>query len=576
MTAKCPIRCAIYTRKSTEEGLEQDFNSLDAQRESCAAYIVSQKAEGWLALPNRYDDGGYSGGTLERPALRQLLADIEAGKVDVVVVYKIDRLSRSLIDFARLVEVFDRKGVTFVSVTQSFNTTTSMGRLTLNVLLSFAQFEREVTGERIRDKFAASKKKGIWMGGNPPLGYDVVNRKLVVNPAEAESVRSIFQRYLELGCVRLLCADLSKRGTVSKRRIFRNGESRGGKSLGRSALYLILNNRAYIGETIHKGASYPGEHAAIVPRPLFEAVQKRLAELAPPTSTRPRLPQDAPLAGLMFDETGTAMLPSYAIKRPGLRYRYYVSKPALKGERSKAAISRIPAPRFEALISEVVARLGLDKVVRVDQGQIDRNANPVRCANQVVQVVQVDQTRRVLQRIEILSNSVVVRLARTEVLAAWRAADTDASDRPEHEIIDRRRKLLGRGETVRDEGGQLILTLSVRARFRGGQASVLDPRPSAGIPRPDLALVKAIARANLWRQMLVSGEVNSIEALAKRFGQDRGHVAQTLSLAFLSPALTRAIVRGEQPPSLRLTHLLATDLPVSWREQDVLLAGSAA
>ena len=341
----------------------------------------------------------------------------------MVVVYKIDRLSRSLMDFARLVEVFDRKGVTFVSVTQSFNTTTSMGRLTLNVLLSFAQFEREVTGERIRDKFAASKKKGIWMGGNPPLGYEVANRKLVVNAAEAETVRFIFQRYLELGCVRLLCADLAERGSVSKRRTFRNGEGRGGKPIGRSALYLILNNRTYLGETTHKGASYPGEHEAILPRALFGAVQKHLADLAPPDSGKQRLHQDAPFAGLVFDETGTAMLPTYAIKRPGLRYRYYVSRPALKGERSKAVISRIPAPPFEALISDVMGRLGLDKVVQVDQvGQVDRKANPVWGASQVVQVVQVgqvvqvDQIRRVLQRIEILSNSVVVRLDRTDVL----------------------------------------------------------------------------------------------------------------------------------------------------------------
>ena len=255
MSTKRQVRCAVYTRKSSEEGLEQDFNSLDAQREACEAYIASQKAEGWIALRDHFDDGGFSGGTLERPALRRLMKEIEAGKVDVVVVYKIDRLSRSLMDFAKLVEAFDRKSVTFVSVTQSFNTTNSMGRLTLNVLLSFAQFEREVTGERIRDKFAASKKKGMWMGGNPPLGYDVSNRKLVVNASEAKTVRMIFQRYLDLGCVRLLCADLAAQGVVSKQRAFESGQRRGGKPMGRSALYCILNNRASIGETTHKGAS---------------------------------------------------------------------------------------------------------------------------------------------------------------------------------------------------------------------------------------------------------------------------------------------------------------------------------
>ena len=300
MTAKRSIRCAIYTRKSTEEGLEQDFNSLDAQREACEAYVTSQKAEGWIALRDRYDDGGYSGGTLERPALQRLLADIEEGRIDVVVVYKIDRLSRSLMDFAKLVEVFDRRSVTFVSVTQSFNTTNSMGRLTLNVLLSFAQFEREVTGERIRDKIAASKRKGIWMGGNPPLGYDVANRKLVVNDAEAETVRHIFRRYLELGSARLLCADLAQNGIVSKRRVFQSGEQRGGNPMTRGALYTLLSNRTYLGETQHKGRSYKGEHAAIVPADLFAAVGECLSAGRGSIRTKVTSPQNAPLLHLLY------------------------------------------------------------------------------------------------------------------------------------------------------------------------------------------------------------------------------------------------------------------------------------
>jgi site-specific DNA recombinase len=393
MNLKRPIRCAIYTRKSTEEGLEQDFNSLDAQREACTAYIASQKAEDWIALADHYDDGGYSGGTLDRPALKLLLKAIEEGAIDVIVVYKIDRLSRSLMDFAKLVEVFDRKSVTFVSVTQSFNTTTSMGRLTLNVLLSFAQFEREITGERIRDKFAASKKKGTWIGGNPPLGYDVGDRKLIINEAEAETVRFIFQRYLDLGCARLLCADLKERGVVFKRRIFSNGQARGGTPIERSALFCILNNRAYIGEVTHKGAHYPGEHKGIVPRELFDAVQKRLAELSPPLVSSVREPSDATYAGLVFDEAGTSMLATYA-KKNGVRYRYYVSRPAMKGR--------------------------------------------------------------------------------------------------------------------------------------------------------------------------------SIEALAQRLEQDRGHVRDTLKLGFLSPTITRAIVRGEQPPGLHLTHLLNAEIPLSWQAQEAI------
>jgi site-specific DNA recombinase len=261
------LRCAIYTRKSSEEGLEQEFNSLDAQREACGAYIASQRAEGWIVLPTEYDDGGFSGGTLERPALQRLLADIDAGLVDVVVVYKIDRLSRSLMDFSKLVEVFDRNAVTFVSVTQSFNTTTSMGRLTLNILLSFAQFEREVIGERIRDKFAASRKRGMWMGGWTPLGYDVVDRKLVVNEAEADLVRHIFARFLELGSVTLLLRELRQVGAITKQ----------GKTFDKGTVYKLLNNRVYVGEAVHKGAAYPGEHAALIQPGMFERVQAILA-----------------------------------------------------------------------------------------------------------------------------------------------------------------------------------------------------------------------------------------------------------------------------------------------------------
>lgn len=481
-----------------------------------------------------------------------MLKDIEEGSVDVVVVYKIDRLSRSLMDFSKLVEVLDRKSVTFVSVTQSFNTTTSMGRLTLNVLLSFAQFEREVTGERIRDKFAASKKNGIWMGGNPPLGYDVASRKLVVNPAEAEAVRFIFQRYLDLGCVRLLSADLVERGMVSKHRTFGTGEKRGGKPMGRSALYCILNNRAYIGETTHKGASYPGEHKAIVPRALFDAVQQRLADLRPPVISGARSPQDAPFAGLLFDETGTAMLPTYAIKRGGLRYRYYVSRPAMRGERSRATISRIPAPPFEAFMAGVIGRLGLSG----DNKEV--------------------QSRTLIQRIEIQPNSIVVQFQRAEVLALWRVANPDGIGRRDQEVIDYRRGSLARGESLADDGEGLILTLPVRARFRGGRADIIHRTSTTQpTPRPDMALIKALARAHCWRRLLLDGEVPSIEALARRVKLDRGHVGLTLNLAFLSPALTRAILRSEQPPGLRLTHLLAADIPLSWREQEALIRRAA-
>jgi site-specific DNA recombinase len=546
MSTKCQIRCAIYTRKSTEEGLEQDFNSLDAQWEACGAYITSQKAEGWIPVAGRYDDGGYSGGTLERPALQRLLKDIERGMVDVVVVYKIDRLSRSLMDFAKLVEVFDRKGVTFVSVTQSFNTTTSMGRLTLNMLLSFAQFEREITGERIRDKFAASKRKGLWMGGNPPLGYDVSSRKLVVNPAEAETVRFIFRRYLKLGCVRLLCTDLKERSIVSKPRVFSAGGTRGGKPIERSALYCILNNRTYVGETTHKGTSYPGEHEAIVPRELFDQVHHRLGELRPPVTVGTRATQDAPLAGLLFDETGTAMLPTYTVKGQSRRYRYYVSRPAMKGETSGATISRISAPPLEQLLSRVLQRMGLPT----------------------------NEPHATIQRIDVWAQAIALHLKRADALAVWRSAGPEGRSRTDRQILGDRRELLEIGETLVEDNDYLILSLPVRARFRGGAATVSDP--AGKTRRGDLPLIKALARAHQWRKMLLSGEAASIEALAQRFNLDRGHVGLTLKLASLSPTLTRAVIRGEQPAGLSLNRLLRGEIPLSWREQEAAFPPSPA
>jgi DNA invertase Pin-like site-specific DNA recombinase len=319
------LRCAIYTRKSSDEGLEQAFNSLDAQREACATFILSQKHEGWTDLPTLYDDGGFSGGTMDRPALTRLLGDITAGKVDVVVVYKIDRLTRSLFDFAKIVEAFDAKGVSFVSITQQFNTSTSMGRLTLNVLLSFAQFERELAGERIRDKIAASKRKGMWMGGLPPLGYDVKDRKLVVNEEEARSVLHIFRRYLELKSVRALQVELDAEGIRSKRRTYADGTRCGEQKLSRGALYLMLQNRIYQGEITHKGNAYPGEHPAIIEKPLWDEVQAILAENRVNRDVGSYAKQPSLLAGLAFDETGERLTPSHAVKK-GTRYRYYVSR----------------------------------------------------------------------------------------------------------------------------------------------------------------------------------------------------------------------------------------------------------
>ena len=388
-----PLRCAIYTRKSTEHGLEQEFNSLDAQREAAEAYIKSQAHEGWRLCPERYDDGGLSGGSLERPALQALLAAVAHGRVDVIVVYKVDRLTRSLADFAKLVELFDKHGVSFVSVTQQFNTTNSMGRLTLNVLLSFAQFEREVTGERIRDKIAASKRKGIWMGGPAPLGYRVEGKKLLAHPTEAEQVRTIFSRYLELESLTVLMQDLARRGIESKMRHLSSGAIRGGAGFGKGALAYLLRNRTYLGEIRHQGRTYPGEHEPIIDRDLFEAVQTKLTSQAQ-ARRQGRVGSHALLMGRIFDDRGNRMTPASAHKQ-GARYRYYVSAPLVQGRREEAgSVSRVPAPELEQLVierlrSEVAASEAQDDLMAVVRERVVQH----------------------LRRVEVRSGSVLIELA---------------------------------------------------------------------------------------------------------------------------------------------------------------------
>ncbi|MGJ4927505.1 recombinase family protein [Bradyrhizobium sp. HKCCYLRH3095] len=407
------IRCAVYTRKSTEEGLEMEFNSLDAQRESCEAYVASQRAEGWLLLTDRYDDGGFSGGTLERPALKRLLADIEAGGVDVVVVYKIDRLSRSLMDFAKLVEVFDRRNVTFVSVTQSFNTTTSMGRLTLNVLLSFAQFEREVIGERIRDKFAASRRKGMWMGGWAPLGYEVRDRKLIVNEEDAKLVRSIFQRFLKTGSATILARQLVQEGVRNKY----------GKLIDKGMLYKLLHNPVYIGEAVHKGVSYPGEHDAILDRKTWDKVQAHLQTDPRKRSNAARGKTPALLKGLIYGPDGTAMSPSHTRKK-GMLYRYYVSQTILKQARTDMPVGRVPAAEVEKIVVDQVRILLRSPEIIVRTWRHAREALPelteaeVRTAlvefellwNELFPAEQARIVQLLVERIDVVADGIEVKL----------------------------------------------------------------------------------------------------------------------------------------------------------------------
>ncbi len=378
------LRCAVYTRKSTEEGLEMEFNSLDAQREACEAYITSQRAEGWILVKDRYDDGGVSGGTLERPALKRLLSDIEDGLVDVVVVYKIDRLSRSLLDFSRLVEVFDRHNVTFVSVTQSFNTTSSMGRLTLNVLLSFAQFEREVIGERIRDKFAASRKKGMWMGGWAPLGYEVKDRKLVINKTDADRVRAIFKRFTQLKSATLLAKEL----------VAKEARNKYGHLLDKGVLYKLLNNRVYIGEVVHKGTSYPGEHQAIVDRKLWDHVHAILKTSPRERANKARAQTPALLKGILFGTQGEAMTPTHT-RKGGRLYRYYVSQAVLKNRERKESIARIPADEIERVVVEQVRQLLLTPEIIVQVW---------RTARQSIKDISESKVRKALAEFEELWN----------------------------------------------------------------------------------------------------------------------------------------------------------------------------
>ena len=447
------VRCAIYTRKSSEEGLDREFNSLDAQREACEAYQRSQKHEGWLALAQRYDDPGYSGGNMDRLALAGLLADMTAGKIDVVVVCKVDRLTRALSGFARIVEVFDANQASFVSITQSFNTTTSRGRLTLNVLLSFARFEREVTGERIRDKIAASKKKRLWTGGLPSLGYDVRDRKLVVNQAEATAVKAIFQNYLEVGSVRELEPVLKQKGVVSKPRTAANGRPYGGNAISRGALYQMLQNRIYRGEIVHKGTAYAGEHQAIIDETLWDAVQEKLLANGVERSTRQAATHTSMLTGMLFDASGEAMTPTHAVKN-GVRYRYYVSRrlitdKRIPGTRGAQSGQRLPAIELERLVMQRLRDLFADPdavsgALPAGQRDAPSRKRALAAARTIVRTIdkgEEDLTtfvlRPLLVQIKVTFDSIEIDLSGEAV--ATRYAATIRRVRPLHHSRARRR-----------------------------------------------------------------------------------------------------------------------------------------
>ena len=512
------VRCAIYTRISTDHGLDQEFNSLDAQYDAASAYIKSQAHAGWALIRSRYDDGGYSGGSTDRPDLQRLLDDIRARKIDVIVVYKVDRLTRSLADFAKLVELFDAHGVSFVSVTQQFNTTTSMGRLTLNVLLSFAQFEREVTSERIRDKIAASKRKGLWVGGPLPLGYEMKDGKVAFIEEEAESVRLIFRRYLELGGVNALVRDLKDKNIRTKTRLGSTGATHGGIPFGRGSLFYLLRNRFYIGEVKYKGDILPGEQPAIMDRDLFDAVQQKLTDQWSHRN-HAKAKSDHLLTGMLFDDAGHRMIPTHATKA-GIRYRYYISQPHLNGESKTASVgsvSRIPATDIEDII---VKFLGEHLVAQKEK--------------QISSVPQVGDRKTVLEqvaRIDVHGDHLAIRLKSVGAEEASDSVDEQLLSIPWQKPPSRNsRKILMPQGVSRNE----VRPIRIERRAR---------------------LVSAIAQGHRWLDEIVSGSVIGVEQIAVRQKCSMRQVNMTISLAFLAPDLVRAAVEGRLPRGIGVERL---------------------
>jgi DNA invertase Pin-like site-specific DNA recombinase len=556
------LRCAIYTRKSCEEGLEQAFNSLDAQREACESYIASQRHEGWRVLPELYDDGGYSGGNLERPAMKRLLADIDAGRVNVAVVYKVDRLTRSLADFAKIVERFDARGVSFVSVTQQFNTTSSMGRLTLNVLLSFAQFEREVTGERIRDKIAASKQKGLWMGGVPPMGYRVQDRALVVDEEGADRIRHIYARYLVLGNVRELKRELDQADIHTPRRTSAVGKEHGGRPFCRGHLHRILSDPVYIGVTKHHGQRYAGQHPSILDQETWDQVQALIVANRQGEKTRRMSPSVSLLAGKVFDENGARLVPSHSQKR-AKRYRYYISlslKTDFKHEHPDGF--RIPAQELDNLVVDalcgwldnhpaLISALNPDahevEAVLTRAGQFKDSLDRASGTDTVWATLCV-----LLERVVVMSDSVIIVIRLDAFIDGDRSGDSKSK---EH-----------------------LLRIAAKVTRCGRSVRMLVPG-DAGVQLrpPDAGLIENIADGYAWLEMLTSGKIRSLGELANQEGVGGAYLIRSLYRALLAPDIVRAIMDGSQPPHLNLNFIKQhSPLPIDWEEQRALLGFPAA
>jgi site-specific DNA recombinase len=520
-------RCAVYTRKSTDEGLDQDFNSLHAQREACEAYIASQRHEGWILVPTAFDDGGYSGGTTERPGLQALLADVDASKIDIVVVYKVDRLTRSLADFAKIVERFDAQGVSFVSVTQSFNTTTSMGRLTLNVLLSFAQFEREVGAERTRDKIAASKKKGLWMGGPVPLGYRVENRKLLIHDEEAERVRLIYRLYLETGSLPALLLELRARGIRTALRHKADGSISGDREFTTGGLAHLLRSRVYLGELPHKGTYHEGEHPALLDEALFKSVQDRLNQQFN-AKRRLRAAKSGLLTSRIFDSAGNRMTPVHA-KKNGIRYRYYISRAINEGRKQEAGTCpRASAPDIEQLVLDALRHhFGKDAILSAENTIADLDPEAF------------DLVEAHLDRVEIHADRVII------------------AARPAEEMSDGHQS---------DSGIEIILPWSPKVLKPKRDIHTAKELSDATQRLNQFRLVAAIYRARQWHAGLVSGSVADIDTIAAQEKKSARTVRTLLSLAFLAPDIIEAIIDERLKVDTTVSDLSA-NLPVSWAEQ---------
>ena len=552
------VRCAIYTRKSTEDGLEQEYNSLDAQYDACTAYALSQRHEGWTVVKDRFDDGGFSGGTLERPGLKQLLSDIEAGKVDIILLYKIDRLTRSLSDFAKIVEILDRKGASFVSITQSFNTTTSMGRLTLNMLLSFAQFEREVTGERIRDKIYASKRKGIWMGGPVPLGYDVVDRKLVVNEPEAEQVRKIMLMYVTANSVPDLVEILARTGSFTKVQQRKDGGIKGGVHFNRGNLYHLLSNRIYRGMTVHKGEAFEGEHEAIVSEELWNQVQSKLAKQGQSGSSRKVSPRTGVLAGLIYDGEGRAMVLTHT-QKGNRRFHYYANRYETLGD---STASRVNARDIENIVVDQLSQTlasgcQIQRMVLGGSYTSEQLHNIIsRCSKLATELSATKYARKqevvrnILDRIDLHDDRVMINIDNRSLLKIVRA---DSSVQPAHVnlTIDRQAIKLRRGKALR-----LIIP---------------PTSPNSCSQMRDEKLIALIAESRTIMSLLTEYPDKSIPTLATEHGRCRVRMMKVAKLACLAPDIVTAIVEGRQPPNLTPCKLLAAELSLAWGEQKRVL-----